>query len=522
MKDENDAVREPRASSGAEVAFVGRHLKTKAAWILVLSGMIPLLILIYVLGVHVLPSLDLTRNAYLVIILGLLVAATAVLIAGGGFVLWDLVRAVTRAAEVAGATGNVRDLVDRQDEIGRLMTSYAGMLETIERQAGELREFGARLETANRALEAANVELRELSFKDELTGLYNRRFFWLRLAEEAERCARFRQRGAVLLLDLDGFKAVNDECGHPAGDETLRQVAGLLARHSRGVDVVARLGGDEFVLLLPQTEEAGARRCAERVREAIGEHRFDHGRPITTSIGIAEFGMASGSAEDVMRVADDALYQAKRAGKNAIRLGAPGLGVADPLLAEADFDRLLELIVTKAREATVADAGSLYLMEDPSSEARVLRFVVAQNDSRTVRVEDVRLPVDRNSVAGYVAATGKLINVADVYDLPPDAEFRVDPRTDSRTGYRTVSMLGVPLIDDAGQVMGVLQLINKKRSPRVVLETPEMAVAESRAFGNADQQVVVALATLAAMAIRGRRAEEARARLEAELQQRNR
>lgn len=164
-----------------------------------------------------------------------------------------------------------------------------------------------------------------------------------------------------------------------------------------------------------------------------------------------------------MRVADDALYQAKRAGKNAIRLGAPGLGVADPLLAEADFDRLLELIVTKAREATVADAGSLYLMEDPSSEARVLRFVVAQNVSRAVRVEEVRLPVDRNSVAGYVAATGKVINVADVYDLPPDAEFHVDPRMDRRTGYRTVSMLGVPLIDHAGQVMGVLQLINKKQ-----------------------------------------------------------
>jgi diguanylate cyclase (GGDEF)-like protein len=411
--------------------------------------------------------------------------------------------------------------VDRQDEIGRLMASYAGMFETIERQAGELRDFGVRLETANRALETANTELKDLSFKDELTGLYNRRFFWLRLSEEGERCARFKQRGAVLLLDLDGFKAVNDECGHPAGDETLRQVADVLLRHSRGVDVVARLGGDEFALLLPQTEEAGARRCAERIREALGEHRFAHGRPITTSIGMAALGMASGSGEDVMRVADDALYQAKRAGKNAIRLGTPDLGLAEPLFAEGDFDRLLELIVTKAREATAADAGSLYLVEDPASADRVLRFVVAQNDSRAVRVEDIRLPVGHGSVAGYVAATGKVINIADAYDLAPDAEFRINPEMDRRLDYRTVSMLGVPLIDQAGQVTGVLQLINKKRSPRIVLETPEVAVAESRAFGNADQQVVVALATLAAVAIRGRRAEEARARLEAELRQRN-
>jgi len=163
MKEEHDALREPRASPRAEVAFGGRHLKTKAAWTLVLSGMIPLLILIYVLGVHVLPSLDLTRNPYLVVMLGVLVAATAVLITAGGFVLWDMVRAITRVAEIAGATGGVRDLADRQDEIGRLMARFSGMFETIERQAGELREFGARLETTNRALEAANVELKELS-----------------------------------------------------------------------------------------------------------------------------------------------------------------------------------------------------------------------------------------------------------------------------------------------------------------------------------------------------------------------
>jgi diguanylate cyclase (GGDEF)-like protein len=161
--------------------------------------------------------------------------------------------------------------------------------------------------------------LKEFSFKDEVTGLYNRRFFSIRLEEEVSRYRRFSHPVSVVLLDLDGFKAVNDDLGHVAGDETLRGVAEILLRHSRGINVICRYGGDEFAVLLVETSKAGAWLYADRIRSMLTNHRFAHGRQITASFGIAALPEdVAPSPDELIRASDEALYSAKRAGKNRV------------------------------------------------------------------------------------------------------------------------------------------------------------------------------------------------------------
>jgi len=183
--------------------------------------------------------------------------------------------------------------------------------------------------------------------------------------------------------------------------------------------------------------------------------------------------------------------------------------VALALSAERDVNRLLEMILTKCREVTTADAGSLYLVEekelDPgeweAETERVLRFVVAQNDSKSLDLKTAKLPLNRASIAGYVALTRTPLNLTDVYHLPPDVEFSFNPRMDQALGYRTVSMLVIPMVDHTDEIIGVIQVINKKRSPRLRLESAETAEAESLPFAARDQEMVSSLASLAGTAL---------------------
>ncbi len=199
--------------------------------------------------------------------------------------------------------------------------------------------------------------------------------------------------------------------------------------------------------------------------------------------------------------------------------------VALALAAEADLNHLLELIVTKCREITCADAGSLYLVEEqpgepaePTAVERRLRFVVAQNDSKTLDLASTHLPLNRTSIAGYVALTRTPLNLPDVYHLPRHTEFSFNRQMDASFAYRTVSMLVVPLIGLTNEVIGVLQIINRKRAPTIRLSTPAVAIAEALPFGARDLGQVTSLANLAAVVtVKGRRAEETRRDLEAQL-----
>jgi diguanylate cyclase (GGDEF)-like protein len=164
------------------------------------------------------------------------------------------------------------------------------------------------------ALRDANSRLREQSQRDELTGLYNRRYLHTRLDAELGRV----QRGAklmVLMVDLDGFKRVNDEIGHEAGDKVLQAVACALLQATRRSDVVARYGGDEFLVLLPDTTVEGCRSVAARIIDQAREAAHDNypSIPVTASVGVATARVRDDAAALVRR-ADEAVYAAKRGG----------------------------------------------------------------------------------------------------------------------------------------------------------------------------------------------------------------
>jgi diguanylate cyclase (GGDEF)-like protein len=192
-------------------------------------------------------------------------------------------------------------------------------------EAGEIVPFAAELEGLVQALasQAAvairNARLEELSFKDPLTSVYNRRYFALRIEEEARRHARFGEPLSLVLLDLDRFKNINDELGHRAGDDTLREAAQLIVASSRSFSVVTRYGGDEFAVLLVNTPKAGAVKYAQRIKDVVERHRFVHG-PLTASVGIAALPEDVTQSDDLVPAADRALYAAKRSGRNLIEI----------------------------------------------------------------------------------------------------------------------------------------------------------------------------------------------------------
>lgn len=303
----------------SEAAFEGHRIKSKMFLALTLTSVIPLLILTYVLHIHVIPLLDATTHWALIGSLQGLIICTALLMAGGGYVIWDVAAAVVRTVQIVAQASEVNGAEDRGDEIGVLMSSFSRMLTTIEDQAGQINTFAVQLDAAYKELEATNGRLKELSFKDEVTELYNRRFLFIRLEEEINRFRRSGHPLSLVLLDLDDFKEINDELGHTAGDDTLRDVARLMVIQSRSDNIIARYGGDEFAILLVNTPKSGAYAYAERMRQVLADGSFSHRRPVTASFGIASLPEdIIASSEDIIRAADEALYESKRAGKNSV------------------------------------------------------------------------------------------------------------------------------------------------------------------------------------------------------------
>ena len=182
----------------------------------------------------------------------------------------------------------------------------------------------ARLESLTLVLDSAlRIERAEaLSVTDDLTGLYNARFLAEVLRRESKRAQRTGRPLSVLFVDLDDFKRVNDAHGHLAGSRTLVEVARVLRRSLRESDVAVRYGGDEFALVLPDTDEAGGRAVATRVRERVATRTFlsrDGLRlRLTVSIGVATLVGGDGSGTRLLQAADSAMYRVKSSGKNAI------------------------------------------------------------------------------------------------------------------------------------------------------------------------------------------------------------
>ena len=163
-----------------------------------------------------------------------------------------------------------------------------------------------------------------LSITDSLTGLFNARYLYEQLETEISRAKRYGHPLSLFMLDIDFFKRFNDAYGHLSGDEALRQVALVLKESSRETDTVARYGGEEFCVILPETDAPSAEIIAERIRRAMESHPVptgigDESVTLTVSIGIARMPSALRSAEELVRAADKALYQAKEAGRNTVR-----------------------------------------------------------------------------------------------------------------------------------------------------------------------------------------------------------
>lgn len=165
--------------------------------------------------------------------------------------------------------------------------------------------------------------LRHKSFVDEVTGVFNYRYLDLRLVEEAERTRRHGGFTALLYMDLDGFKRVNDRFGHQVGNVVLEQLATQMVQKVRSCDVFGRIGGDEFLVVLPQTDRREAYVLAERLRETVQNYVMEIGNErvvdfLRVSIGIAAFPVNGDTMDNVITAADNAVYEAKEHGGNKV------------------------------------------------------------------------------------------------------------------------------------------------------------------------------------------------------------
>jgi diguanylate cyclase (GGDEF)-like protein len=221
---------------------------------------------------------------------------------------------------------------------------YRSDSETFGAEETSLLSAFARL--AAQAIENARLHARteEMAVTDVLTGLHNRRWLDGRLQEEVQRSQRFDKSLSVLMLDIDHFKRINDQYGHPAGDAVLKHLAEVVVSQLREVDLATRYGGEEFVVMLPETDDAAAMHGAERIRRAVAGASFTlpDGSEIsmTVSIGVASYPGSAAGAEELIAHADQALYLAKQAGRNRVAL------YRDMLTAEIEKDpnRIVELL----------------------------------------------------------------------------------------------------------------------------------------------------------------------------------
>ena len=192
----------------------------------------------------------------------------------------------------------------------------------------ERHELAARVKTQIRR-HRYGVELREsvsstmqLAVVDELTGLYNRRYFDRHLGLMFTKAQQQGRHMSLMMIDLDHFKSVNDTHGHGAGDDVLKEFALRLQRNIRGVDLACRYGGEEFVVLMPDTDASVAGSVAERVRSAVADRLFtiddEETLALTVSAGIASIGNDDASPEALLKRADNALYEAKHKGRNRV------------------------------------------------------------------------------------------------------------------------------------------------------------------------------------------------------------
>ena len=203
----------------------------------------------------------------------------------------------------------VLNVVNRAVDKIRLITENQVLVDTLRRH--------------NEDLERVNLKISELAIRDGLTGLYNHRYFQEALSSEVDRSRRHERTFSLIFMDVDFFKRYNDAHGHVQGDKLLCTLAKKIRDRLRATDIIARYGGEEFVLILPEVSKEGARVFAEVIRSYISDYPFEgretqpHGK-VTVSMGVASFPEDGDDGPSLVSHADQAMYQAKRKGRNIV------------------------------------------------------------------------------------------------------------------------------------------------------------------------------------------------------------
>jgi diguanylate cyclase (GGDEF)-like protein len=244
----------------------------------------------------------------------LVIAILLVLVSATGYRLGRLIaRPLDLLTKGAGEVAAGDLAVDLPEAPGGGEVGY--LTDVFNHMVSRLREGRRELDLIHETLRKKNEELEMLSTTDSLTGLDNHRELMQRLENEEGRYKRERRSFSVLVGDVDHFKQYNDAFGHPAGDEVLKAISDIMRESARSVDCVARYGGEEFVVMMPDTSATDALELAEHIRARVAAKKF-MGRKMTLSIGVATFPEDADNAEGLISIADEALYQAKREGRD--------------------------------------------------------------------------------------------------------------------------------------------------------------------------------------------------------------
>ncbi|HEV3233639.1 MAG TPA: diguanylate cyclase [Candidatus Dormibacteraeota bacterium] len=357
---------------------------------------------------------------------------------------------IGRAAEVGYSRLSDRPwrVAVMQDEVAFLAPLHASTFTTVLYFLAAAVPIGLLLYMVVRFLERTERQ----SLHDDLTGLPNRRFFHDLLEREFRRAERARKPLSIINLDLDRFKAINDEHGHAVGDEVLKAFAGLLSRHVRSIDLPVRYGGEEFVVLLPDTDKAGATEAAEKVRRAVEELRLGRRAAgselrrgisggLTVSAGVASYPEDGSSPDLVLQRADQAMYLAKSLGRNR----AIAFGSAEPLrhLVE-DFERL-DAVVHNANRATVEALSAAIDARDPYTAGHSRRvaeyaaMIAHEMELTTSEIEALTLGALLHDV-GRIASSDLVVRKS----TPLTTDERRQLEAHTSVGFRMVS--GVPFL----------------------------------------------------------------------------
>lgn len=307
---------------------------------------------------------------------------------------------------------------------------------SIEKLNQELQATRRQLQLNNTELAKANHLLHQQATTDPLTGLPNHRSMTVSLDRELERSGRYGRPCSLLFLDLDHFKALNDSCGHLAGDSALREMVTPISSGLRANDVAGRWGGEEFVVILPETEPIEAMSVAERLRALVGQHPFAPvaGGHLTCSIGVATFPYDASTRDALIGAADKAMYAAKRLGRDQVR------SAVDPSVVA---------FLTEVRRGASREEASMWGIVEALTT--IVAVHDADEDAESARVAELSMRVAmnlglNNTEVRLIGLAGRLHDVGMVSVPPSIQSDEGPPGGEARLRFRAHASVGADIV----------------------------------------------------------------------------